>query len=176
MMQRPGMRTLLAALAMASLTATATGAMAAPPAGDVDFMKKAAEAGHMEIEASNLAQSRASSTAVKAFATQMVTDHRAAADELKRIADAKGVQLPAGPAIADRTKLQALDKESGAAFDKQYASEVGVKAHNEAVALFKKASNDAQDADVKAFAKKTLPTLERHQDMAKKMAQEVGTK
>lgn len=175
MMQRPGMRTVLAALAMASLT-TSTGALAAPAAGDVDFMKKAAEAGTMEVEASTLAQSRASSATVKTFANQMVTDHRAAADELKRIADTKGVQLPAGPSTADRTTLQALDKESGAAFDKQYASEVGVKAHNEAVALFRKASNDAQDADVKAFAKKTLPTLEHHQDMAKKMAQALGTK
>jgi putative membrane protein len=163
-------KTALAAMLL-SLT---PGLYAAPPAGDVDFMNKAAQAGQMEIDASKLAETKAASGTVKRFAGQMLQDHRAAADDLKRLASAKGVQLPTTPNPDDQKKLEAMGVLSGASFDKQYANEVGVKAHNEAVTLFRKASSDARDNDVREFAKKTLPTLEHHLESAKKMASEVS--
>ncbi|WP_354685977.1 DUF4142 domain-containing protein [Cupriavidus necator] len=170
---RPIKRHAAPALA-AMLLIAAQGLHAAPPSGDVEFMNKAAQAGQMEIEASNLAQNKAGSGAVKRFAGQMLQDHRAAAADLKRLASAKGVQLPTTPSQDDKKKLEALGALNGASFDKQYASEVGVKAHNEAVALFRKASAEARDTDVREFARKTLPTLEHHLEMAKTMASEVS--
>ncbi|PZX20506.1 conserved hypothetical protein [Cupriavidus phytorum] len=161
------------ALAAALLCLT-TGLSAAPPAGDVDFMNKAAQAGQMEIDASKLAETKASSATVKRFAGQMLQDHRAAAEDLKRLANAKGVQLPTTPSPADQKKLEAMGALQGASFDKQYAEEVGVKAHNEAVALFRKAASDARANDVRDFAKKTLTTLEHHLESARKMASEVA--
>lgn len=158
----------------AILLCLATGVHAAPPAGDVDFMNKAAQAGQMEIDASKLAESKAASGSVKRFAGQMLQDHRAAAEDLKRLATAKGVQLPTTPSPADQKKLEAIGALQGASFDKQYADEVGVKAHNDAVALFRKAASDARDSDVRDFAKKTLPTLEHHLESAKKMASELS--
>ncbi|MEM5276813.1 DUF4142 domain-containing protein [Cupriavidus taiwanensis] len=169
---RPG-RHATAALAAILLCLT-SGLYAAPPAGDVEFMNKAAQAGQMEIDASKLAESKATSGAVKRFAGQMLQDHRAAAEDLKRLANAKGVQLPTTPAPADQKKLEAMGALQGATFDKQYADEVGVKAHNDAVALFRKAASDARDSDVRDFAKKTLPTLEHHLESARKMASEVS--
>lgn len=162
------------ALAAMLLCLTTTGLYAAPPAGDVDFMNKAAQAGQMEIDASKLAESKAASGTVKRFASQMLQDHRAAAEDLKRLATAKEVQLPTTPSPDDQKKLEAMGALQGASFDKQYASEVGVKAHSDAVALFRKAASDARDNDVRAFAKKTLPTLEHHLESAKKMASEVS--
>ncbi|MCO4893144.1 DUF4142 domain-containing protein [Cupriavidus sp. WGtm5] len=150
------------------------GLYAAPPAGDVDFMNKAAQAGQMEIDASKLAETKATSATVKRFAGQMLQDHRAAAEDLKRLANAKGVQLPTTPSPADQKKLEAMGALQGASFDKQYADEVGVKAHNDAVALFRKAASDARDSDVRDFAKKTLTTLEHHLESARKMASELS--
>ncbi|MDQ0143269.1 DUF4142 domain-containing protein [Cupriavidus necator] len=173
--RKPGHPGLHASSALAAmLLCLTTGVFAAPPAGDVDFMNKAAQAGHMEIDASKLAETKAASGSVKRFAGQMLQDHRAAAEDLKRLASAKGVQLPATASPADQKKLEAIGALQGASFDKQYANEVGVKAHTDAVALFRKAASDARDTDVRDFAKKTLPTLEHHLESAKKMAAEVS--
>ncbi len=53
-------------------------------------------------------------------------------------------------------RLSAL---SGAAFDRAYMDDM-VKDHQEDVAEFQREANGGSDADVKAFAAKTLPTLQ----------------
>jgi putative membrane protein len=45
-----------------------------------------------------------------------------------------------------------------------------VKDHDKDVAAFKHASMTAADADLKAWAAKTLPTLEEHQQQAKSIS------
>jgi ferritin-like metal-binding protein YciE len=50
------------------------------------------------------------------------------------------------------------EAKSGADFDKAYAADM-VSDHKKAVEAFEKAATDATDAEVKAFAVKTLPTL-----------------
>jgi putative membrane protein len=42
--------------------------------------------------------------------------------------------------------------------------------HDKDVAAFRKEANGGKDPDVKAWAAKTLPTLEQHQSMAKSLA------
>jgi putative membrane protein len=133
---------------------------------DRDFLEKAAHAGHTEVEGSKLALTKATTPQVKQFAQQMVDDHTKAGDELKQLAESKGVKVPAEPAMAQKAKLKVLSARSGDGFDRDYAEEVGVKAHADTVKLFQKAAQGAQDADVKAFARKTLPTLQHHLQMA----------
>jgi putative membrane protein len=140
---------------------------------DVRFMNKAAQSGQLEIQASTLAEKSASSPDVKSFAATMVTDHTQAGEALKALAASKGVTLPAGLTAAQQSQLAGLGKLQGAQFDKTYSREIGVAAHKEAVSLFKKASRNAKDQDVKAFAAKTLPTLQGHLKMAKAMRQTV---
>jgi len=45
-----------------------------------------------------------------------------------------------------------------------------VKDHTKDVSAFKKEAKDGKDPDVKAWASKTLPTLEDHLKMAKDMS------
>lgn len=141
--------------------------MAVPSDADALFMKEAAESGHFEIEASALANTRATSADIKQFATRMQADHKAADVALTALAQKKGATLPTKPSDAQQATLKSLSGMKGENFDAAYAKEVGVKAHTEAVALFRKTSTSATDADVKAFAGKTLPTLEKHLEMAK---------
>lgn len=71
------------------------------------------------------------------------------------------------PAALPSDKQSKLDKMSGAKdFDKTFIDEVGVDAHKTDISLFEKASKDADDADLKAFATKTLPTLQAHREHA----------
>lgn len=152
----------------------ATGARKSPSQGklaraDTAFMKQAAENNFAEIESSQLALQKATDPTVKAFAQQMIEDHGKTGKELMGLASAKGVEMPDGPSLLQKAKLKLLEAADGDNFDRRYSETMGVAAHQDTIALFQKASTGARDADVKAFATKTLPALKHHLDMAHKL-------
>jgi putative membrane protein len=136
---------------------------------DITFVTSAAAAGMQEMQASALAEKTAQAPQVKSFAKKMLDDHGKADADLKALAEAKNIQLPASMNKKQQAQLAELGKLKGAEFDKKYAQEIGVMAHEEAVALFTNASKNAADPDIKAFASKTLPVLQGHLQMAKEM-------
>jgi putative membrane protein len=140
----------------------------APSKQDTTFVAKASAANMTEVQASKLADSRAQSEAVKSFATTMITDHTKAGDELSSISQKDGFTPSANPMPAQQKAIAKLEPLSGAAFDKAYSSMM-LKDHNEAVALFRKESSAGKNDDLKSFAKQTLPTLQQHLAMAKKL-------
>ncbi len=140
---------------------------------DVQFLNRAAQSGHAEIESSRLAQQRARADQVKSFASRMVDDHAKAGDELKQVVDSKGIKVASGPSAMQTSDLKMLSDAKDDEFDKRFAETFGVKAHEESLKLFKEAAANASDADVKAYAQKMLPTLQHHLDMARKMSEAV---
>ena len=69
--------------------------------------------------------------------------------------------------------MDRLGKLSGPEFDRAYMQAM-VTDHNHDVSAFQKYSRSGSDPEVKAWAAKTLPTLEEHQQMAKQAAAKVG--
>ena len=137
------------------------------------FANKAAEGGMAEVALGKLAFERASNPAVKEFGQRMVMDHTAANNELKAIAAKKKIQLPTDLDSNEKSTLEKLGKLSGAEFDKEYMSDM-VKDHEADVDEFKTQADKGNDPDVKAFAAKTLPTLQSHLQMARDTAKKVG--
>ena len=135
---------------------------------DKDFYTKAAQAGMAEVATGQLAISNGSDQKIKEFGKQMVDDHTKAGNELTSIAQRDGVTLPSEATKAQQDAAQKLSAKSGHAFDVAYAH-MAVKDHEEAVALFKQEASSGKEADMKAFAQKTLPTLEQHLKMAKEL-------
>jgi putative membrane protein len=133
---------------------------------DRKFIEKAARDGMAEVELAKLAQEKARSDQVKQFAKRMADDHAKANAELKKIADAKGVTLPAEVDRGARRALDKLAKKSGADFDREYMDHM-VSDHKKAVKEFKDEAKSGRDTHVKGFASSTLPTLEQHLEMAK---------
>lgn len=125
------------------------------------FLTEAAEGAVAEVELGQLASQKAANDKVKSFGQQMVTDHGAANTELKQLADRKQVTLPTAMGRQQKIEHDRLSKLSGSAFDRAYVN-LMVSDHQKDVAEFKKQSTQSTDADVKAFAAKTLPTLEQH--------------
>ena len=154
-----------AAAQSASQAAPAAGAKTAVPAADKDFAQKAAVGGMAEVQFGKLAQQKASNDQVKQFGSHMVEDHSKANDELKQIASAKGIALPTDLDAKHKSKMDKMEKLSGAQFDRAYMDDM-VADHKEDVAEFKKQASSGKDSDLKAFAAKTLPTLEDHLKMA----------
>ena len=126
-----------------------------------DFAVKAANGGMLEVELGRLAQEKAQNPDVKAFGAMMVDDHQKANQELKDLAAQKNITLPTTLGEDAQKHVDELRQLSGAEFDKKYI-DMMVEDHEEDVKLFKEAADDADDADVKAFAAKTLPTLQKH--------------
>ena len=149
----------------------AAAAFAAVSKSDQEFFNKAAAGGMYEVEAGKLAESMGQSTEVKQFGAMLVKDHGAANEELKTLAGQKGAQLPA--AVPDKMKKE-LDKLSKSKnFDKDFIKQVGLKDHKKDIDLFEKTSKKGDDADVKAFAGKTLPTLKAHREHAQQLDKQV---
>jgi putative membrane protein len=136
---------------------------------DKHFIRKAAEGGLAEVELGKLATQKASSDEVKKFGQRMVDDHSKANDQLKQLAQQKGVDLPTQPDAKDKATKSRLEKLSGEQFDKAYMQDM-VKDHTKDVSEFKKESTSAKDPDVKNFASQTLPTLQDHLKEAKSIA------
>ncbi|MEJ7624397.1 MAG: DUF4142 domain-containing protein [Pyrinomonadaceae bacterium] len=143
--------------------------------GDLAFMNEAAPGGMAEVELGKLAAAKAENAEVKAFAQKMVDDHSKAGDELKQLAAQKKVTLSPDVMPTHKEIMDKLSKLSGANFDKEYVKAM-VADHEKDVAAFENVSKTAVDADVKAFATKTLPTLKMHLDMIKAMSEKMGVK
>ena len=135
-------------------------------AGDSAFVTKAAQGGMAEVKLGELASEKGASAEVKDFGRQMVTDHGKANDELKQLAGSKGITLPRDMGAKHQSEYDRLSKLSGEEFDKAYMQHM-VKAHTETVNDFKQESNSGSDSEVKAWAAKTLPTVEHHLQKAK---------
>ena len=139
--------------------------------GDRKFLEDAASSGMFEVEIGQLAQAKATDQNVKAFAGMLVDQHKAANDELVKIANAKGVELPPGPKHALRREVDKLGRKNGDEFDRDFVREVGIKAHEKDIKMFEHARKDVKDPDLKAFVDKTLPVLREHLAAAEKLPQ-----
>ncbi len=136
---------------------------------DERFLRKAGESGMLEMQASELAQQKSQHPEIKRYAELMIKDHSAADKELKALAKSKGFQLPVELERGKKRLMEDLRQLDGPSFDEEYADEIAVDAHEDAVELFEDAADDADDADIKAFAAKTLPVLQKHLDMGREL-------
>jgi len=159
---------LLVASAVVSATAADT-----ISSKDRQFVTKAVQAGKAEVAAGQLAVSRSTNADVKSFGQRMVDDHTKAGAELEQIAKSKGLTVPQAPNSSQQKLAQKLEKAQGADFDKLYARQAGVEGHKDAVKLFTDESKHGSDPDLKAFAAKTLPTIQDHYKMAQQLAASV---
>jgi putative membrane protein len=130
---------------------------------DRAFLKKAAASGMKEVDVSRAVMDRLSNTHAKDLAQMMITDHTAANEELMTIASNKGVKLP----DEDLSVSADWAKKTGD-IDSKYAKQM-VSDHEEAVKLFEKGTH-SMDPDIAAFARKTLPVLQHHLEMAQDLA------
>jgi len=135
-----------------------------PPAQarpDQEFVREAAMGGMTEVQLGELAGAKGMTEGVKAFGRRMVLDHGKANDELKSLATTKQISLEANLDAKHQAMLDKFAKLSGLAFDRAYVDDM-VNDHKTAVAAFAREAQQGEDAEIKAWAMRTLPTLESH--------------
>jgi putative membrane protein len=162
---------ILCCLALCSLTASAQKEHAAKgkPMTDQQFLDMAAQTDMLEAHLGQMAADQAASQDVKDYASMLVTDHTGDYQQLTALAAKDGLTVPKGLDAAHDKMIAPFEKLKGAAFDSRYTHEM-IAGHTEAIGVFTKESSDAQNADVKAYASATLPTLNKHLDAAKNLS------
>lgn len=150
----------------AALAALMLGASASAfAASSNDFVTKASEGGVAEVQAGKLAEQKSQSADIKAFAEMMVKDHTAANEQLTTLAKKLDLKVEDDATLVAKAKKEILELRDES-FDKAYVNNQ-VKAHEDTVALFTKESQSSDNAELKAWATKTLPKLQAHLDQAR---------
>lgn len=136
-----------------------------------EFVKKVAISDMMEVQSSQLALSRSPDTDTKPFAEKMVKDHQQTSAELKGLVDTGKVKatIPSALDAEHQKMLDDLKSKSGKDFNRAY-DRMQVEAHEQAVALFEQYARDGDNPDLKSWAMKTLPHLQEHLAMAKRLS------
>lgn len=134
-----------------------------------DFVDEASAKGLAEIETGKMALRKGTSQQVKDFAQKMIADHTAANRELSAIAKGKDLDVADDAELMNQAKAFILKQRDGESFDRAYANNQ-VVAHEQTIELFREASTDLRDPELKAFVDKTLPKLEAHLRMAQELA------
>jgi putative membrane protein len=131
---------------------------------DASFTQDAMSSSAAEIELARIAFVRAQSPDVRAFARQMLIDHRAMAITLDNFALTRGYVVPwqIPPEAANAIdRLRTIDTSS---FDRAYMDEM-VTGHEDAVAKFE--TQAASGRETASIANEALPTVRHHLEMAR---------
>jgi len=134
---------------------------------DAQFMKKAAEANMTEAHLGQMAEAQSSQQSVKDFGQTLSKDHTSAYESLTALTNKIGETIP--KAIGPDRTIERLMHLKGTAFDRAFSQDE-VQSHKGAIALFRNESEHGENADVKAWAKTMLPTLEGHLQTAENIS------
>jgi putative membrane protein len=142
-----------------------------------EFVKKAGAAGVAEVAVGKLGSEKATSPEVKAFAQKMVTDHTKANKELMAAAKAKNLEVPTDADMMHKAMMEKFEhQKADADFDHDFMQQM-VRDHEKVVELFQQASMDqGVDADLRSWAKTTLPHLQTHLKDAKALEAKLDKK
>jgi putative membrane protein len=98
----------------------------------------------------------------------MVKDHTTALDQLQELAQAKNLNFNDNLTDDAKTLQTKLSSDTGKQLDKDYMDDM-VEDHQKDVQEFTDRSQNAKDPDVKQWASKTLPILQKHLEKAQQI-------
>jgi putative membrane protein len=149
--------------------ATSSSAASSPSSNpDQEFVTKAAQGNSAEVELGKIVAAKSKDPSVKQFAQMMVKDHTTALNELQELAQTKNLNFNDDLPDDAKSLQQKLSNDSGKQLDKDYMDGM-VEDHQKDVQEFTDKSQNAKDPDVKQWASKTLPTLQKHLEKAQQI-------
>jgi len=165
-MQQGGMmETRFRTLAILGTGLTAALAAWALDSGSTQFLTAAIHGNAAEVKMGDLALQRGNSKEVRDFGKTLVKDHSVGLEKSSSLAQKLG--MVASPELtAEATKdYEAMARLSGAEFDRQFAAHM-VKDHKKDLAAYRDQAQDGNNPQVAAYAQETLPTLQKHLEIA----------
>jgi len=138
-----------------------TTAMAAGPF-DQMFVRNEAQRSLYEGAIARLAQSRATRTDVRSYASTVLNDHEAYDGALRELAKSKGISLPSGLTKYDKKRLAHLAGLHGRAFDNAFIREAR-RVNDDDIRDFRKEASHAADPETNRFVTQFLEVDKKHE-------------
>lgn len=142
---------------------------------DKEFFSYAAEDNQAEIALCLLAEKKAHSPAVKAFARLMVDDHVAVESRLAVVANAEKAELPEGVGEEGKKTHDKLDPLTGSEFETAFLK-AQISDHENDLKRFDHETSTTNNVALRQFASETGPILEQHLDLAKAIQSSANSK
>jgi putative membrane protein len=154
---------------------------AAQPAGDHDFVARAAMSNMAAIQLGHMATKKAQRAEVKEFAQATIEDHLKAQKQLADAASGAGIQWPTRLDDRYRQIEQRLSKLNNDQFDREYVKAMIDRDHDVEKMLTARAGTSGGNADtlagkVNQWAAKTLPEVQGHLKEAEQVLGQLGSK
>lgn len=144
------------------------------PPSPKDFVMAASQSDQYEILAAHVAEVQGQDPRVRAFAEEMIRDHRRLIEDLRKAAMASELPPPEPGMSSDQARLlSSLQSLRGADFDKTYARQQEL-AHAQAVAVEDSFATQGSNPNLRKAAQSALPTIQDHLKMAQQLRVEVG--
>jgi putative membrane protein len=128
---------------------------------DAEFAVWVADEGLTAVRLGELAAARAENPQVKQLAESIVGDHTRAIEELKALAETKGIVLPVVPGDENQKDYERIASKTGADFEEEYV-DYTVREHKKLVNKFQDEANDMNDPEVRSWANEKLPVMQGH--------------
>jgi len=141
---------------------------------DKNFAVDATYSNLAEIRMGEMAQTKAGSESVKQFGETMVREHTTALEQLQKIADEQGIDLPDTVKKQDKQIEEEISGLAGSAFDSAYMLHQ-VEAHQKAQQLFERGANNDRNPSLKNYATSTLEHINMHLKMANEVKEELDS-
>ena len=132
-----------------------------------EFISDAIKGDNSEIAMVRLAISKSASDPVKAFGQTLIDDHSKAKADASAVATTIGVSPPSEMSPDAQRAMTKLQQLNGGDFDHEFIR-VMVEDHQKDIAEFKKEAGG--HGPVEQLAAQTLPTLEKHLQMAQSLS------
>jgi putative membrane protein len=140
---------------------------------DRQFLITVAQTNLTEAHEGQMAQNQAASDDVKDLGRILATDCTHSYEELTELAAKAGIAIPKGGNVAKTRSVEQLAHLKGNRFDVLY-TKGQVVAQKRAIAVFKREVGHGRDGDLKAWASKMLPIIEKHLQLAEQSAKAAG--
>jgi putative membrane protein len=138
---------------------------------DYNFVAQANLGAPFQVDSGRVAEDKARTAEIRDYAHLMVTSHIPVVEALNKILQRKGLTAPPNTLLqgAYRAMVTSLKAESRKALDRNYVDgQIEYQKGN--AALFQYEIQYGTDADLKEFARATLPKIEDHLQRALRLA------
>lgn len=153
--------TLLAAVGIASAASLSP--------TDKQFMISAAKTDMTQAHEGQMAENQGRSDDVKNLAKTLVQDHTNSYTQLSELAAKEGVSIPKGINASRNPSIRLLVHLTGQRFDQAFTKDE-IANERQTIAVFKREAAHGKDTEVKAYATKMIPVLEKHVQLAEACA------
>jgi putative membrane protein len=136
---------------------------------DKEFLLEMADARMMDWAEGNLAAEKGTTDKYRQYGKRMMRDQSKLMEEIKSLASAKKIVLSNEISEDKSEELTKLKACSGESFDRRFRRMI-IKDHKRDIREFKRAS-ESTDPEIRDFAKRHIPMLERHLQAARDLNQ-----